>query len=157
MQITLLTIGKTDNKQLQYLIDEYTKRLGFYIKFNLEIIPDIKNSKNLSEAQQKQKEGELILNKVNTSDALILLDEKGKQLGSVGFSNYLQKHMNSGIKRLVFVIGGPYGFSEDVYQKGQGKISLSKMTFSHQMVRLFFIEQLYRGFTILRNEPYHHR
>lgn len=157
MQITLLAIGKTDNKQLQHLIDEYTKRLGFYIKFNLEIISDIKNSKNLSETQQKQKEGELILNKVNTSDVLILLDEKGKQLDSVGFSNYLQKHMNSGIKRLVFVIGGPYGFSEDVYQKAQGKISLSKMTFSHQMVRLFFIEQLYRGFTILRNEPYHHR
>jgi len=157
MQITLLAIGKTDNKQLQYLIDEYTKRLGFYIKFNLEIIPDIKNSKNLSEAQQKKKEGELILGKITTSDVLILLDENGKQLDSIGFSNYLQKHMNSGIKRLVFVIGGPYGFSEEVYQKAQGKISLSKMTFSHQMVRLFFIEQLYRGFTILRNEPYHHR
>lgn len=157
MQITLLAIGKTDNKQLQQLIDEYTKRLGFYIKFNLEIIPDIKNSKNLSEAQQKQKEGDLILNKVNTSDVLILLDEKGKQLDSIGFSNYLQKHMNSGIKQLIFVIGGPYGFSQEVYQKAQGKLSLSKMTFSHQMVRLFVIEQLYRGFTILRNEPYHHR
>jgi len=157
MQITLLAIGKTDNKQLQQLIDEYTKRLGFYIKFNLEIIPDIKNSKNLSEAQQKQKEGDLILNKVNTSDVLILLDENGKQLDSIGFSNYLQKHMNSGIKQLIFVIGGPYGFSQEVYQKAQGKLSLSKMTFSHQMVRLFFIEQLYRGFTILKNEPYHHR
>ena len=157
MTIKLLTIGKTDNKQLQQLIDEYTKRLGFYIKFNLEIIPDIKNSKNLSEVQQKQKEGDLILSKVNTLDVLILLDEKGKQLDSIGFSNYLQKHMNSGIKQLVFIIGGPYGFSEEVYQKAQGKLSLSKMTFSHQMVRLFFIEQLYRGFTILRNEPYHHR
>lgn len=157
MQITLLAIGKTDNKQLQQLIDEYTKRLGFYIKFNLEIIPDIKNSKNLSEAQQKLKEGGFILSKVNTSDVLILLDEKGKQLDSIGFSNYLQKHMNSGIKQLIFVIGGPYGFSEEVYQKAQGKLSLSKMTFSHQMVRLFFIEQLYRGFTILKNEPYHHR
>ncbi|MCK0109364.1 23S rRNA (pseudouridine(1915)-N(3))-methyltransferase RlmH [Flavobacteriaceae bacterium S0825] len=157
MQITLLAIGKTDNKQLQQLIDGYTKRLGFYIKFNLEIIPDIKNSKNLSEAQQKQKEGDLILNKVNTSDVLILLDENGKQLDSIGFSNYLQKHMNSGIKQLIFVIGGPYGFSQEVYQKAQGKLSLSKMTFSHQMVRLFFIEQLYRGFTILKNEPYHHR
>ena len=157
MQITLLAIGKTDNKQLQQLIDEYKKRLGFYIKFNLEIIPDIKNSKNLSEAQQKQKEGDLILNKVNTFDVLVLLDENGKQLDSIGFSNYLQKHMNSGIKQLIFVIGGPYGFSQEVYQKAQGKLSLSKMTFSHQMVRLFFIEQLYRGFTILRNEPYHHR
>jgi len=157
MQITLLAIGKTDNKQLLQLIDEYTKRLGFYIKFNIEIIPDIKNSKNLSEAQQKQKEGELLLSKAKPTDVLILLDENGKQLDSVGFSSYLQKHMNSGIKQLIFVIGGPYGFSNEVYQKAQGKLSLSKMTFSHQMVRLFIIEQLYRGFTILRNEPYHHR
>lgn len=157
MQIKLLAIGKTDNKQLQQLMDDYQKRLGHYIKFNLEIIPDIKNAKNLSEAQQKQKEGELILGKISKSDALILLDENGKQMDSVGFSQYLQKHMNSGIKQLVFVIGGPYGFSKEVYQQAQGKLSLSKMTFSHQMVRLFFIEQLYRGFTILRNEPYHHR
>ena len=157
MQIKLLTIGKTDNKQLLQLIEDYTKRLGYYIKFNLEIIPDIKNSKNLSEEQQKQKEGDLILKKVTTSDALILLDENGKQLDSVAFSNYLQKYMNSGIKQLVFVIGGPFGFSQEVYNKAKGKLSLSKMTFSHQMVRLFFIEQLYRGFTILKNEPYHHR
>ena len=157
MTIQLLAIGKTDHKQLQTLIDEYIKRLGFYIKFSIEIIPDIKNSKNLSEDQQKQKEGELILNKLNATDVLILLDENGKQLDSVAFSNYLQKHMNSGIKRLVFVIGGPYGFSPEVYNKAQGKLSLSKMTFSHQMIRLFVIEQLYRGFTILKNEPYHHR
>ncbi|APX99928.1 23S rRNA (pseudouridine(1915)-N(3))-methyltransferase RlmH [Lacinutrix venerupis] len=157
MTIKLLAIGKTDNKQLQALIDEYQKRLGFYIKFKLEIIPDIKNSKSLSEAQQKQKEGELILGKLANTDVLILLDENGKQHDSVGFSNYLQKHMNSGIKQLVFVIGGPYGFSEAIYNQAKGKISLSKMTFSHQMVRLFVIEQLYRGFTILRNEPYHHR
>lgn len=157
MQIKLLAIGKTDNKQLQTLIDDYQKRLGHYIKFSFDIIPDIKNVKNLSEKQQKQKEGELILNKVSNSDVLILLDENGKQLDSIGFSSYLQKHMNSGIKQLIFVIGGPYGFSEDVYKKAQGKLSLSKMTFSHQMVRLFIIEQLYRGFTILRNEPYHHK
>ncbi|MEM5566825.1 23S rRNA (pseudouridine(1915)-N(3))-methyltransferase RlmH [Psychroserpens sp. AS72] len=157
MTIKLLAIGKTDNKDLQSLIDDYQKRLGFYIKFEFEIIPDLKKVKNLSEDQQKQKEGELILNKLNTTDVLILLDENGKQFDSVGFSNYLQKHMNSGIKQLVFVIGGPYGFSPDVYQKANGKISLSKMTFSHQMIRLFVIEQLYRGFTILRNEPYHHR
>ncbi|WP_353778002.1 23S rRNA (pseudouridine(1915)-N(3))-methyltransferase RlmH [Winogradskyella sp. 3972H.M.0a.05] len=157
MQIKLLAIGKTDDKNLQSLIDDYQKRLGYYIKFDFEIIADIKNAKSLSEAQQKQKEGELILSKVTNSDALVLLDENGKQMDSVAFSNYLQKYMNSGIKRLVFVIGGPYGFSEAVYQKAQGKLSLSKMTFSHQMVRLFFIEQLYRGFTILRNEPYHHR
>ncbi|GAA3583866.1 23S rRNA (pseudouridine(1915)-N(3))-methyltransferase RlmH [Snuella lapsa] len=157
MTIKLLAIGKTDSKALQLLIDDYKKRLGFYIKFSLEIIPDIKNSKNLSETQQKQKEGELILNKLSPTDILILLDENGKQFDSVGFSGYLQKHMNSGIKQLVFVIGGPYGFSQDIYDKANGKISLSKMTFSHQMVRLFIIEQLYRGFTILRNEPYHHR
>ncbi len=157
MTIKLLAIGKTDNKELQSLIADYQKRLGFYVKFEFEIIPDLKKVKNLSESQQKQKEGELILSKLNTSDVLILLDENGKQLDSVAFSNYLQKHMNSGIKRLVFVIGGPYGFSPEVYQKANGKLSLSKMTFSHQMIRLFVIEQLYRGFTILRNEPYHHR
>jgi 23S rRNA (pseudouridine1915-N3)-methyltransferase len=157
MQIKLLTIGKTDNTQLQQLMDDYQKRLGHYIKFNLEIIPDLKKVKNLTETQQKQKEGALILNKVSSSDVLVLLDENGKQLDSISFSNYLQKRMNSGIKQLVFVIGGPYGFSQDVYTKAQGKLSLSKMTFSHQMVRLFFIEQLYRGFTILKNEPYHHK
>ena len=157
MTIKLIAIGKTDNKQLTSLIDDYIKRLGYYIKFSLVIIPDIKNTKNFSEAQQKQKEGELILSKIVSTDSLILLDENGKQFDSVVFSNYLQKHMNSGIKQLVFVIGGPYGFSEDVYKKANGKLSLSKMTFSHQMIRLFFIEQLYRGFTILKNEPYHHR
>ena len=157
MTIKLIAIGKTDNKQLIALIDEYQKRLGFYIKFDFEVIPDIKKAKNLSEEQQKQKEGELILGKLNATDVLILLDENGKQCNSVSFANYLQKHMNSGIKQLVFVIGGPYGFSQDIYNKAQGKISLSKMTFSHQMVRLFIIEQLYRSFTILKNEPYHHR
>lgn len=157
MNIRLLAIGKTDNKSLQTLIDDYTKRLSFYIKFDLEIIPDIKNVKNLSEAQQKEKEGELILSKLAATDQLILLDENGTTFSSLGFSEYLQKKMNSGLKTLVFVIGGPYGFSEEVHKKGQGKISLSAMTFSHQMVRLFVIEQLYRGFTILRNEPYHHQ
>ena len=157
MNIKLIAIGKTDNKNLQLLIEEYQKRLSFYIKFDLEIIPDIKNAKNLSEAQQKEKEGELILSKLAPTDSLILLDENGKSFSSVEFANELQKKMNAGIKTLVYVIGGPYGFSEAVYQKAQQKISLSKMTFSHQMVRLFFIEQVYRGFTILRNEPYHHQ
>ena len=157
MNIKLLAIGKTDNKNLQVLIDEYIKRLGFYIKFDLEVIPDIKNAKNLSEAQQKQKEGELILAKLSATDHLVLLDEKGKCFTSIGFADELQKKMNAGIKTLVFVIGGPYGFSEEVYQKAQGKISLSAMTFSHQMIRLFVIEQIYRGFTILHNEPYHHQ
>jgi 23S rRNA (pseudouridine1915-N3)-methyltransferase len=156
MTIKLIAIGKTNNKQLIQLIDDYTKRLNHYIKFSLEIIPDLKKTKHLSEAQQKQKEGELILNKINLTDVIILLDENGKQFSSVSFSSYLQKHMNSGIKQLVFVIGGPYGFSEEIYKKANGKVSLSKMTFSHQMIRLFFIEQLYRGFTILKNEPYHH-
>lgn len=157
MNIKLLAIGKTDNKNLQTLIDDYSKRLSFYVKFELEIIPDLKNAKNLSESQQKEKEGELILAKLAPTDQLILLDENGSSFSSIGFSEYLQKKMNAGIKTLVFVIGGPYGFSEEVYKKSQGKISLSAMTFSHQMVRLFIIEQIYRGFTILKNEPYHHQ
>lgn len=157
MNIKLIAIGKTDDKNLQALIEDYQKRLSFYIKFELDVIPDIKNVKNLSETQQKEKEGELILSKLTQTDQLILLDENGKSFSSMGFSEELQKKMNSGIKTLVFVIGGPYGFSEAVYAKSNGKIALSQMTFSHQMVRLFFIEQLYRGFTILRNEPYHHQ
>jgi len=157
MNIKLLAIGKTDNKSLQTLIDDYTKRLSFYIKFDLEVVADIKNVKNLSEAQQKEKEGELILSKLSATDQLILLDENGTTFSSVGFSDYLQKKMNAGIKTLVFVIGGPYGFSEEVYKKAQGKVSLSEMTFSHQMVRLFVLEQIYRGFTILKNESYHHQ
>lgn len=157
MQIKLIAIGKTDNKNLQTLIEDYKKRLSHYIKFEFEIIPDLKKVKHLSEEQQKEKEGELILTKTQNSDVLVLLDENGKQMDSVAFSDYLQKHMNSGIKTLIFVIGGPYGFSEEVYKRANGKLGLSKMTFSHQMVRLFFTEQLYRGFTILKNEPYHHR
>ena len=157
MNIKLIVIGKTDNINLNALIEEYTKRLRFYIKFDLEVIPDIKNVKNLSESEQKIKEGQLILDKLSPTDQLILLDENGKEFNSVGFSDFLQKKMNSGIKTLVFVIGGPYGFSEEVYQKAQGKVALSQMTFSHQMVRLFVIEQIYRGFTILNNEPYHHQ
>ncbi len=157
MTIKLLAIGKTDSKQLLELTAEYEKRLKHYIKFDLEIIPDIKNTKNLSETQQKEKEGEAILKKINTTDVLILLDENGKQYNSVDFSNFLQKKMNAGLKQLVFVIGGPYGFSHTIYQKAQGKISLSKMTFSHQMIRLFIVEQIYRAFTILKNEPYHHQ
>jgi 23S rRNA (pseudouridine1915-N3)-methyltransferase len=157
MQIKLIAIGKTDQKELQDLVQEYIKRLSFYVKFELEVIPDLKNAKSLSEMQQKEKEGELILSKISSTDHLILLDENGKSFSSVGFSEFLQKKMNAGIKTLVFVIGGPYGFSETIYAKAQGKISLSAMTFSHQMVRLFFIEQVYRGFTILKNEPYHHQ
>jgi 23S rRNA (pseudouridine1915-N3)-methyltransferase len=156
MKIKLLAIGKTDDKNLQTLIENYQNRLKHYINFELEVIPDIKNVKNLSEVQQKEKEGELILSKLAPTDQLILLDEKGKEFRSIQFSEFLQKKMNAGIKQLVLVIGGPYGFSETVYKKAQGKISLSKMTFSHQMIRLFMVEQLYRAFTILKNEPYHH-
>ena len=157
MQLKLLAIGKTDNRNLQTLIDDYAKRLSFYIKFEIEIIPDIKNQKNFSVNQQKEKEGELLLAKITATDEVILLDENGTDFSSIAFSEFLQKKMNAGLKNLVFVIGGPYGFSEAVYQKAKGKISLSKMTFSHQMVRLFVVEQLYRGFTILKNEPYHHQ
>ena len=157
MEIKLIAIGKTDRTELDQLIKSYQKRLMHYVRFSFEIIPDIKNSKNLSEKLQKEEEGKLILSKLSNSDRLILLDENGKEMNSVGFSEFLQKQMNSGLKRLVLVIGGPYGFSDAVYKKASGKLALSKMTFSHQMVRLFIIEQLYRSFTILKNEPYHHR
>ena len=157
MTIKLLSIGKTDDASLKKLIDTYVNRLGFYNKFEQEIIPDLKKTKNINTNQQKQMEGKLILEKVNTSDFMVLLDENGKQFSSEGFSEYIQKRLNSGMKQLIFVIGGPYGFSEEVYERANGKVSLSKMTFSHQMVRLFFVEQLYRAFTILKNEPYHHK
>lgn len=156
MKITLLVIGKTDKDFVKRGIEEYQKRLVHYVPFELKIIPDLKNTKNLSEAQQKQKEGELILDKIKTGDTLILLDENGKEFSSVAFSKFLEQKMLSGIKNLIFVIGGPYGFSQDVYQKAQGKVSLSKMTFSHQMIRMIFVEQLYRGMTIIKGEPYHH-
>jgi 23S rRNA (pseudouridine1915-N3)-methyltransferase len=157
MTIKLLVIGKTDSTQLEQLIAVYQKRLGYYINFKMEVIPDLKKTKNLSQEQQKDKEGALILKQLVSTDTLILLDEGGKQFSSIDFSGYLQKKMNSGLKQLVFVIGGPYGFSDSVYKAASGKISLSKMTFSHQMVRLFMVEQLYRAFTILKNEPYHHQ
>lgn len=157
MTIKLLCIGKTDNRELKQLIETYKNRLQFYNKFQIEIIPDLKKTKNIDENQQKDKEGELILAKVQASDYLVLLDEKGKEFSSEKFSVYIQKRLNSGLKQLIFVIGGPYGFSQAVYQRADAKVALSQMTFSHQMVRLFFTEQLYRAFTILKNEPYHHR
>ncbi len=157
MTIKLLGIGKTDDPALQNLTEVYIKRLSFYNRFEFELIPDIKNAKNLDENQQKHKEGELLLNKIAASDFVVLLDENGKQYSSEAFSEFIQKRLNSGLKQLVFIIGGPYGFSEDVYKRADAKLSLSKMTFSHQMIRLFFVEQLYRAFTILKNEPYHHK
>jgi len=157
MNIKLIAIGKTDSAALQQLISTYEKRLVRYINFELQLLPDIKNSKSLTEELQKIKEGELILSNVESSHYLILLDERGKEYTSVAFADELQKKMNTSIKQLTFVIGGPYGFSQEVYSRANGKLSLSKLTFSHQMIRLFFIEQLYRAFTILRNEPYHHQ
>ena len=155
MKITLLVVGKTTSVQIESLIQEYLKRLTHYIPFVLQVIPELKNTKALTPEQQKLAEGDLILRAINSSTDLVLLDEHGKEFRSVEFADYLQKRMSSG-RDVVFVVGGPYGFSEAVYQRANGKISLSKMTFSHQMVRLFFVEQLYRAMTILRGEPYHH-
>ena len=157
VKIVVLAIGKTDESWIQEGIDKYSKRLKHYISFDLQIIPDLKNRKNLSESQQKEQEGILILKQVQNTDTLILLDENGKEFNSKAFSDFLQQKMNLGIKRLVFVIGGPYGFSPEVYAKSTSKIALSKMTFSHQMIRPFFTEQVYRAFSILNNEPYHHQ
>lgn len=156
MKIALIVIGKTDAGYFVEAINEYKNRLVHYIPFELEVISDIKNVKNLSEPQQKEKEGELILKALQPGDYLVLLDEKGKEFTSMQFSAYLEKKMHTVPKRLVFVVGGPYGFSEAVYKASAEKISLSKMTFSHQMIRLIFVEQIYRAMTILNNEPYHH-
>ena len=156
MKILLLVIGKTDEKYLLDGMDKYRLRLKHYIGLDYEEIPDVKNRKSLSETQQKEQEADLILAKLKVGDKLVLLDEKGKDYRSIEFAKHLQQQMNSGLKRLVFVIGGPYGFDTSVYNKSQGKISLSKMTFSHQMIRLFMMEQVYRAMTILKNETYHH-
>ncbi|MEJ5992934.1 23S rRNA (pseudouridine(1915)-N(3))-methyltransferase RlmH [Pedobacter sp. Du54] len=156
MKITLIAIGKTEDKYLIEGIEKYLNRLKHYINFNLVIIPDVKNTKNLTEAQQKNKEAEAILKQITNSDVVVLMDEKGKKHSSVSFANYLNKQMVGSVQHLVFTIGGPYGFDESIYKRANATISLSDMTFSHQMVRLFFVEQLYRAFTILKNEPYHH-
>jgi 23S rRNA (pseudouridine1915-N3)-methyltransferase len=155
MKITLLVVGKTTDTHIQALVQEYQKRLLHYVPFALTVIPELKNTKSLTVEQQKQEEGELILRNVTASMDMILLDERGKEYRSIEFADYIQKKMSSG-RDLVFVVGGPYGFSEAVYKRANGKISLSKMTFSHQMIRLFFVEQIYRAMTILRGEPYHH-
>ncbi|MFT7119812.1 MAG: 23S rRNA (pseudouridine1915-N3)-methyltransferase, partial [Flavobacteriales bacterium] len=152
----LLAVGKTDDSRMEQLTQMYVDRLQHYINFELEIIPDLKKTKNLSEDQQKNEEGKLILNKLEKSDFITLLDEKGKKYSSMQFAELINKRSVSGLKRLVFIIGGPYGFSPDVYMRSNSKLSLSDMTFSHQMVRLFAVEQVYRAFTILKNEPYHH-
>ncbi len=157
MKITLLAIGKTDSKYLAEAIDDYVKRLGHYCKFELKILPDIKNSRNMSPDLQMQKEGELLINSLKGSYQLILLDENGKQYTSVEFAGLIESKMVAGTKDIFFAIGGPYGFSSGVKNLTAGQISLSKMTFSHQLVRLIFVEQLYRAMTIIKGEPYHHK
>jgi 23S rRNA (pseudouridine1915-N3)-methyltransferase len=157
MKITLLTIGKTEDSYLKDGIGKYLSRLKHYIKFEIIEIPELKNTKALSQEQQKTKEAELIFKNTAATDHIILLDERGAELNSVQFSAMLSKKMLASVQNLVFVIGGPYGFDETVYKRANDKLSLSRMTFSHQMVRLFFVEQVYRAFTILKGEPYHHQ
>lgn len=156
MKTILLSIGKTDDPLFSQLIDEYRKRVNHYIPFDLEFVPDIKNAKNLSENEQKKLEGNKLLKCIQPSDHLVLLDDKGKQYSSKEFAIFMEKKSVAAAKRLIFVIGGPYGFSEEVRQRANEGVSLSKMIFTHQMVRLVFAEQLYRAMTILQNEPYHH-
>ena len=156
MNLELIVVGKTDMKEVSALVDMYSKRINHYAKFSITYLPDLRNTKNLSEQQQKIAEGEMLLKDITTGDYVVLLDEAGEEMRSVAFAQWMQKRMNSGVRRLVLMIGGPYGFSEAVYARANGKLSLSKMTFSHQIVRAIFTEQLYRAFTIIKGEPYHH-
>lgn len=156
MKITLLVVGKTTDKSVLLGVDKYFKRIKRYISFDIEVISSLKNTKKMSEVEIKTKEGEVILSKISFSDQMVLLDESGKELSSVAFSSFLENKMMLGIKNLVFVIGGAYGFSDAVYEHAHTKLSLSQMTFSHQIIRIIFLEQLYRAFTIINNEPYHH-
>ena len=156
MNIELIVVGKTDSKEVEALVEMYSKRVNRYCRFSITTLADVRNTRNMTSAKQKQLEGEAILRLVGDGDCLALMDERGAQYTSVEYAQWLQKRMLSGVKRLVLVIGGPYGFSGEVYARANEKISLSKMTFSHQIVRAIFAEQLYRAFTILNNEPYHH-
>ncbi len=156
MKIKLVMVGKTTDAELVKLIENYRKRLTHYVNFETSIIPEIKNAKSLTFDQLKEKEGELLLDKFEVNDEIILLDEKGKQLSSVQFANFLSDKMLYSAKNVTFVIGGAYGFSDKVYKKANSLLSLSVMTFSHQMIRLLFTEQLYRAMTIIKGEPYHH-
>jgi len=157
MKITLLVVGKTTDSTVEKLTDVYIQRLKHYVDFQLVVIPELKNTKSISKQQQKQKEGELILKSIPTGSHVVIMDENGTEYTSVGFSEKISSYMSSGVKSVVFIIGGPYGFSADAYAAASEKISLSKMTFSHQMVRAIFTEQLYRAMTILKGEPYHHQ
>lgn len=156
MRITLLCVGKTDDVHFAAAIERYQQRLKHYVAFQLAVIPDIRNTKNLRIDQQKAQEGGAILKQVSPSDHLVLLDERGKEFRSTEFAGYLNKLLVGSAHHVVFVVGGPYGFDDTVYERANARMSLSRMTFSHQMVRLFFVEQLYRAFSILRGEPYHH-
>ena len=156
MKIILLSVGKTDQDSIAQLIEEYRKRTNFYISFDTEIVPDVKNTKNLSERELKTKESVFLLKALHPSDYVVLLDDKGRQFSSVEFAQFIEKKTHSVPKRLVFVVGGPYGFSDEMYARANEKVSLSRMTFTHQMVRLVFAEQLYRAMTIMRGEAYHH-
>lgn len=156
MNIILTVIGKTDNSFVAEGYEEYFKRIKRYLKFEFKVIRDIKNSGNLDENVQKKMEGEKILEGITSSDIIVLLDENGKEFSSREFAGFISKQMNASVKNLVFIVGGPYGFSEEVYHRANYKISLSRMTFSHQLIRLIFAEQLYRAFAIINNEPYHH-
>jgi 23S rRNA (pseudouridine1915-N3)-methyltransferase len=156
MKVILLVVGKTTDRRMAALIDDYAGRVGHYLPFELRVIPELRNTRALSPAQQKEREGELILGELSPGDHVALLDEGGREFRSVEFAAHLDRRQNAGARRMVFVIGGPYGFSPAVYERAAERVSLSRMTFSHQMVRLFFVEQLYRAMTILRGEPYHH-
>lgn len=155
MKTLLILIGKTTSKVFNTGINDYVERISHYMPFDIITIPELKNTKNITEEQQKEKEGELILKHIQPGDTLVLLDEHGKEFRSIELANWLERKQQT-CRRLVFVIGGPYGFSKEVYDKANEKISLSKMTFSHQMVRLIFTEQIYRACTIIKGEPYHH-
>lgn len=156
MNIELIVIGKTDSQEIESLVALYARRVNHYCKFDVTVLPDLRNTRNLTPLQQRTAEGEALLRQFADGDYVVLLDERGDEMRSVEFALWLQKRLNSGRKRLVMVIGGPYGFSDAVYSRADARLSLSRMTFSHQIVRAIFAEQIYRAFTILRNEPYHH-
>lgn len=156
MKGVLIVVGKTTDKRFEAIIQEYIERIRHYIPFTIEVIPELKNTKGLSQDEQKKREGEQILKSLQAGDYIVLLDEHGSERNSMDFASWMQKKMAAGPKRLVFIVGGPYGFSDAIHQKGNEEISLSRMTLSHQMIRMFFVEQIYRAMTILNGEPYHH-
>ena len=156
MNIELIAVGKTDSQAVESLVEVYAQRINHYCRFSMTMLPDVRNTRSISAAQQRTAEGEAILRQLTAGDYVALFDERGTEFRSMEFAAWMQKRMNSGIRRLVLVIGGPYGFSDAVYERADARVSLSKMTFSHQIVRALIAEQLYRAFTILNNEPYHH-